>query len=138
MESLKQFESYFTKLCCVHLKEPIPLCQQKPGAEPRGSAFIRVMDGKAVAVDEHGMPSKSPPAVVTLPIEIQQDNEQRPIFALVVENCVVLPSPSMDRVILGYHVGDCLMEVSVRPDDIVSITTVAKGNVPPDKKIITS
>jgi hypothetical protein len=138
MQKVKQFENYFTKLCCVHLSEPIPLCRPKKGAEARGSIAIRVVDGKAVPVDAQGFPVQQPQPVQTLPIEVDRESndQDRMVFSLVIENCVVVPSPSLERIILGYESGDMLMEVSVNPDDIRSITVVAGSTKPTDKRII--
>lgn len=133
MEKLKQFESYFSKYCCVHLRDPIPLCRLNESEKPKPSANYRVIDGNPIPVGDRGFPVESPPAVPTFPIEVQKQGEQM-VFSMVIENCIVVPSPSGERLVLGYRVDDSIIETSVHPDQIVSITIVAQAKLPSQEK----
>lgn len=132
MNNLKQFQEYFTKRCCVQFREAMALCRMKLRGEPSASSVVQILGDRVVQLSKSGAPTgdqKEAAVAPTWPIEAQQarvGSEDRFVYVMMLEDCLVVPGQSGERITLGYREGYAALEISVDPKDILAITTVSQ------------
>lgn len=129
--ALAPFQEFFSKFVCVQFSEPVPLCVVKDGARPQTAGEFRLTTQGPVALGQNP----------TIPIEVEKETgDKSMVFALVIEDCMLAPGNSGDRLSVMYRSGSVMMELSVDPTLIRSVTRVAgegPGRVE-ESKIISS